>query len=845
MKKLVSSVISAVIALNSAMAVCASAENNLLSVPEINIEAAMHKNVYDPATIDDDYVPESLLNAAHLALSKEEYDYLTENPGSYTLKYIDSEIVAVRNKIVIVLDVAETVNDVVGVDPGVSDTLSSGQEVMKRLDAVFFAVNAEKSLLDEALSAIDGVLNETTAPTTSTVTTTNITTTSNNTTTTSVTTTVQPTSSSTAATTNTTQPTSSTTTTATTIAKPTSSTTTAATTTAQPTSSTTTTATTTVQPTSSTTTAVTTKSTSVTTPDVTTTVQPTYSTTTAQNTSVTTTTITTTSNSETSTLTNEELMKNADVNGDGKIDAVDASIVIDYVLNNDKPAAGKGDVNGNGKIEINDFKNILSYYAKISVSNHDKLDDYFISLSTLPENNEKTVKISQKAVECNEGAKFSEFALEFNADSQVYGLSGEILFNGKTYKEAGFEEIELEFERYKYSWNSNSSNSKIVVYGGKSAEDKIIVRVYGGNPGKYDISYNNLTFYDEDGVKYSNIKKENFVPVLSINPDSLETTTSITTTPIITSTTSSSSFTNEELMSNADVNDDGNIDAADASIIFASSLLDTSLFSGSKGDVNGDGIVNFKDGMYTLEYYKYFSINSKLVEDYFISLMKLPNNIDNTITISQTVAVTDPAAEYNEFVLSFRPEQSVYAVTGRLLLNGKPYSDLKFKEFGIDGHYMNTWIEPSTGNFYASISPNRTETDDSIVFKFNGGEPGEYTISYDDLKFYGPNYAEYSGYTKNDFNPYLTIIEKSPEVAKLGDYNGDGMIDAVDASKILSAYAKYATGTSSPTADDLTVCDVNKDGFIDAVDASKVLAYYAYVSTGGAQSLEDFLTKKD
>ena len=142
MKRLVSSIVSATITLNSIMAVCASAENNLLSVPAINIETAMQKNVYDPATIDDDYVSESLLNAVRLALSKEEYDYLTQNPGSYTLKYIDSEIVAVRNNIVIILDVAEDVNDVVGVDPGVSDTLSSGKDVMQRLDDVFFAVNA-------------------------------------------------------------------------------------------------------------------------------------------------------------------------------------------------------------------------------------------------------------------------------------------------------------------------------------------------------------------------------------------------------------------------------------------------------------------------------------------------------------------------------------------------------------------------------------------------------------------------------------------------------------------------------------------------------------------------------
>ena len=76
---------------------------------------------------------------------------------------------------------------------------------------------------------------------------------------------------------------------------------------------------------------------------------------------------------------------------------------------------------------------------------------------------------------------------------------------------------------------------------------------------------------------------------------------------------------------------------------------------------------------------------------------------------------------------------------------------------------------------------------------------------------------------------------------KLGDPTGDGIIDAVDASNILSQYTKYSTGAAEPTADGLAVCDVNTDGYIDSVDASKVLAYYAHVSTGGTLSLEEFL----
>ena len=86
-----------------------------------------------------------------------------------------------------------------------------------------------------------------------------------------------------------------------------------------------------------------------------------------------------------------------------------------------------------------------------------------------------------------------------------------------------------------------------------------------------------------------------------------------------------------------------------------------------------------------------------------------------------------------------------------------------------------------------------------------------------------------------------TIVPATKKV--LGDIDGNGILDAVDASKILGSYAKYSTGSKAPTEDDLAVCDVNKDGYIDAVDASKVLAFYAHTSTGGKLSLEEFMKK--
>lgn len=65
----------------------------------------------------------------------------------------------------------------------------------------------------------------------------------------------------------------------------------------------------------------------------------------------------------------------------------------------------------------------------------------------------------------------------------------------------------------------------------------------------------------------------------------------------------------------------------------------------------------------------------------------------------------------------------------------------------------------------------------------------------------------------------------------LGDTNGDGAIDAADASNILKTYAKLSTSNEGPTEFEISTFDVNADKRIDAVDASMLLAYYAFIST--------------
>ncbi len=77
-----------------------------------------------------------------------------------------------------------------------------------------------------------------------------------------------------------------------------------------------------------------------------------------------------------------------------------------------------------------------------------------------------------------------------------------------------------------------------------------------------------------------------------------------------------------------------------------------------------------------------------------------------------------------------------------------------------------------------------------------------------------------------------------------GDPNGDGKVDANDASFVLVEYAKLSTGNESTlTNAQKAASDVNCDGKTDSKDASVLLAYYAYLSTGGEQSLAEFFKK--
>ncbi len=102
----------------------------------------------------------------------------------------------------------------------------------------------------------------------------------------------------------------------------------------------------------------------------------------------------------------------------------------------------------------------------------------------------------------------------------------------------------------------------------------------------------------------------------------------------------------------------------------------------------------------------------------------------------------------------------------------------------------------------------------------------------------------FAGYDISDYSNDVGFDAK-PYVINLGDPNGDYSINAVDASIILSTYAKIQTTNDYVMSEDeIKKMDVNNDGSVDAVDASCVLSYYAFISTEGTGSLNDFLTVK-
>lgn len=78
--------------------------------------------------------------------------------------------------------------------------------------------------------------------------------------------------------------------------------------------------------------------------------------------------------------------------------------------------------------------------------------------------------------------------------------------------------------------------------------------------------------------------------------------------------------------------------------------------------------------------------------------------------------------------------------------------------------------------------------------------------------------------------PIATTTTTTAPVFKLGDVDGNGMIEVADAVLVLTYYAKSAAGIAVTI--DSRLADVNGDSIVDVADAVGILTYYARQAAG-------------
>lgn len=101
---------------------------------------------------------------------------------------------------------------------------------------------------------------------------------------------------------------------------------------------------------------------------------------------------------------------------------------------------------------------------------------------------------------------------------------------------------------------------------------------------------------------------------------------------------------------------------------------------------------------------------------------------------------------------------------------------------------------------------------------------------YDVPDEYKKPYTE--AFSFNGYGEHKDIVIELEPAYTMGDINDDGAVDSVDASAVLSYYAKISTDKEGGFDDrQRKAADVDRNSVIDAIDASNILAYYAYLST--------------
>lgn len=163
------------------------------------------------------------------------------------------------------------------------------------------------------------------------------------------------------------------------------------------------------------------------------------------------------------------------------------------------------------------------------------------------------------------------------------------------------------------------------------------------------------------------------------------------------------------------------------------------------------------------------------------------------------------------------------------------YNNYSFKEILKANDNTSNYDDPMGGD---TSSLQFMLDDVDVSFEEYSSAVGRYDIYFNGFFFSYDSYIELG--RKYDLNKekissvLKAYAEENTDTAtKMGDIDGDGIVDSTDASLVLAEYSRHQTGKESTfTAEQKKNADTNKDGLIDSSDASRILAYYADISTG-------------
>ena len=107
--------------------------------------------------------------------------------------------------------------------------------------------------------------------------------------------------------------------------------------------------------------------------------------------------------------------------------------------------------------------------------------------------------------------------------------------------------------------------------------------------------------------------------------------------------------------------------------------------------------------------------------------------------------------------------------------------------------------------------------------------------AYNTVKMIGDNAGFFKKLSLRPLNKVLPVYT-------LGDVNSDGTVDARDASKVLTEYARFSTDRSyKPDEIFMLAADVNRNKIVDGNDATAIFTYYAKASAGKAGSFAEYI----